>query len=304
MWDTLDGFYKKLYDIQNDREQTERFLNQSAAWAKGAEEQIAVYNELGSFYRSIGSYAQSLAAFERAQVCAASQFGKTCNQYAAILNNMAGTYRRMGDYERAVAGFEQAMAIYRALGEKQTDAYASVLNNLSLTYRELGRLDEAILSLERALLCIEKMPGSRQEIAVTYNNLATLYHAAGKREQAMACLGRAVQEFEKCAEEENVPYAEGMNSLAALLYAEGNFTEALALYRKSAAYTKRFCGENVEYALTLQNMAWIYQQLGQAEEAHAALTRAGKIYQNRLGPDHERTRAVADTLKRMRLARR
>lgn len=304
MWDTLDGFYQKLdgYYARGDLGQTEHYLQRSAAWAKGAEEQIAVYNELGSFYRGAGHYAQSLAAFQRAQVCAASQLGETCSQYATILNNVAGTYRLMGDFERAIQDFEKAMAIYRALGEEQTYAYASVLNNLSLAYREAGRLDEAILCLERALLRIEKMPGSRQEVAVTYNNLATLYYAAGKREQAMASLGRALQEFEKCAEEENVHYAAGLNSLAALLYAEGDFTKALALYRKSAAYTKRFFGENVEYAITFQNMSWIYKRLGRESEARAALVKAGKIYEALLGPDHERTRAVTDDLKRMQQA--
>ena len=112
----------------------------------------------------------------------------------------------------------------------------------------------------------------------------------------------ALQEFEKCAEEENVHYAAGLNSLAALLYAEGDFTKALALYRKSAAYTKRFFGENVEYAITFQNMSWIYKRLGRESEARAALVKAGKIYEALLGPDHERTRAVTDDLKRMQQA--
>ena len=58
----------------------------------------------------------------------------------------------------------------------------------------------------------------------------------------MLCLQRALQAFEKCADEENVHYAAGLNSLAAFLYAEGDCERALALYRKSMRYTLRFFG--------------------------------------------------------------
>ena len=215
---------------------------------------------------------------------------------------MAGTYRLLKEYDRAIELFHTAGAIYREVGEEHSYAYASVLNNLSLAYRETQQLDQAIACLERALLLIEKMPGHRQEVAVTYNNLTALYYAAGRREQAMICAKRALQEFEKCADDENVHYAAGLNSLAGLLYAEGKWEEALALYQKSAAYTKRFFGENVEYAITCQNMYWIYQQLGDETAACKALTRAEEIYARLLGPDHERTRAVTDDLKRMQQA--
>lgn len=59
-----------LQYAQGDLGEVEKFLITSAIRAQksgqsGAEEQIAVYNELGSFYRGAGRYALSLDAFER-----------------------------------------------------------------------------------------------------------------------------------------------------------------------------------------------------------------------------------------------
>lgn len=118
----------------------------------------------------------------------------------------------------------------------------------------------------------------------------------------MLCLQRALQAFEKCADEENVHYAAGLNSLAAFLYAEGDCERALALYRKSMRYTLRFFGENVEYGITWQNMAHVYEKMGQRTEAAAALERAEKAYARLLGPEHERTQSAGDELQRLRRA--
>ena len=310
MQNRLQEFYQglDLQYAQGDLGEVEKFLITSAIRAQksgqsGMEEQIAVYNELGSFYRGAGRYALSLDAFERARTLAAGAVGENCSQYATILNNMAGTYRLMKDYDHAIPRFLEAIRIYREEGRQKSYAYASVLNNLALAYQEPRQSDKAIAYLEQALVLIEKMPGHRHEVAVTYNNLTSLYYAAGNPKLAMLCLNRALLEFEKCSDEENVHYAAGLNSLAGFLYAEGECERALRLYRKSAEYTKRFFGENVEFAITCQNMCWVYKKMGKWDKAIAVLGKAEKVYQKLLDPEHERTRAVADDLQRLHEAR-
>ena len=44
--------------------------------------------------------------------------------------------------------------------------------------------------------------------------------------------------------------------------------------------------------------------MGKPEQAIAVLSKAEKVYQRLLGPDHERTRAVGDDLARLREASR
>lgn len=309
MRNSLETFYSKLDEcyLQGDLTAVERYLLECEKQAKrethGRRDMlIAVYNELGSFYRGVGLYAQSVSAFEKARALATTDLGENSGQYATILNNMAGTYRLTGDHVKAISLFHEAVEVYRNAGQEDSYAYASVLNNLALAYRENGQYEQAVHCLQQALERIESMPGHLHEIAVTYNNLTALYSAMGDKKQAMLYLQRALQAFEKCSDDENVHYAAGLNSLAGFLFAEGDYERALALYRKSMRYTMRFFGENVEYGITCQNMSHVYEKMGKKAEAAAALEQAEKLYERLLGPDHERTRSAGDELQRLRRA--
>ena len=47
-------------------------------------------------------------------------------------------------------------------------------------------------------------------------------------------------------------------------------------------------------------MSHVLEKMGRDADAAAALDKARKIYAGLLGPDHERTRAAADELARLR----
>ena len=74
---------------------------------------------------------------------------------------------------------------------------------------------------------------------------------------------------------------------------------ALALYRQSARYTRRFFGENEEYGITCQNIRWVYERLGDRKNAVAALKRAEAVYIRLFGAESDRARAVAEDLRRL-----
>ena len=80
----------------------------------------------------------------------------------------------------------------------------------------------------------------------------------------------------------------------------GDLRRALALYRQSAQYTRRFFGENEEYGITCQNMRWVYERLGDREGAVAVLERAEAVYTRLFGAKSDRARAVAEDLRRLR----
>lgn len=307
MQQTLQTFYQNLdqYYAAGDVDQMERFLLETEAQyrkntAGEAEIGIAVYNELGSLYRGISRYDASISSFQHARQLVEKEIGTDSVQYATVLNNMAGTCRLMGHFDDALRLFHMAEQIYAHAGEEQSYAYASVLNNMSLVYRELEDLQPAIDYLEKALTIIWAMPNTQQEIAITYNNLAAMYRQAGNTAKAMQCVDLAMQYFDQCCEQENVHYAAGLNSLAGLLYAERDDERALELYQKSAQYTKRFFGENIEYGITCRNMYWVYERLGKRNEAIEALEKAREIFAQVLGEDDDRTCAIADDLRRLK----
>lgn len=301
MWNGMDGFYRTLERCRTEGlGPTERFLLQSMrqAQSEGTNSALGiVMHELGCFYRDIGCYTQSLAALQKAADLVAAESGRACSQYAAVLNSLAGSWRLLGEFGKAIEMFQQAVALYRQLGDD--DAYICVLHNLSAAYRQDRQLDPAIDCLERALVAMEKLPGRRQQACITYTDLAALYHAAGRTEASRACIGRALQEFDKNAEQAEGSYAAGLSSLAGLLYAQGDHEQALELYQRSAQYIKEAFGETLEYAAACQHLYWIYERLGRREPACEALAAAGRVYEAVLGHDHERTRAVADDLRRL-----
>ena len=119
----------------------------------------------------------------------------------------------------------------------------------------------------------------------------------------MSYLFRALQEFERSAGEENEHYAPGLNSLAGFLYACSDYVQALVLYRRSAKYIRRFYGETLDYAVTYQNMRWVYEKMGQQENAALALRKAANVYAKLFGHENERTRMVMDDLARLQSSR-
>lgn len=299
---SLDGLY-----AQGDLQKVEAFLlsTEKSAYASAqskTQQLLTVYNEMGSFYRGTSRYSKSIAAFEKARDLVALTMGEGCEQYATILNNMAGTYRLMQKSEQSIALFTQAQQIYRQNHLEESYAYASVLNNLALAYQENGQPALAIPVLGQALGLIEKMQHHKHEIAVTCSNLATLHYKVGDKAQAHVCMERALGAFAQCADDQNVHYAAGLNSLAGMRFAEGDFGGALALYQQSLAYTLRFFGENAEVAITHQNMRWVYQKLGDHSGAMQSLQAASEIYTNLFGAAHSKTQQVTAELRLLQQA--
>lgn len=299
-----ERFYQELDQAYSrGPEQAEWFLLESRETLERAGDAaglVTVHNELGSFYRGTSRYQESLTAFQNAGEEIVRRKGADSVEYATLLNNIAGTCRLMGRTEQAVRLFQQAIRIYRDQNAGDSYAFVSVLNNISLAYQDMGRTDEAISSLERALDMLRRMPGHLHEEAVTYHNLTALYHRAERREDARRCLEMALACFQECGGGEDPHYAAALNSLAGALYGEGDYARSIDTYQKAAEYTKRWFGENEEYAVTLQNMSWACQAMGDLASAAAALTEAERVLLKLFGPEHERTQAVRDALRRLR----
>ena len=300
----MDQFYLDLDHAysQGGIAGAEQFLLAHIAAPTCDQPLIAAHNELGSLYRGTSRYDCSLAAFEQARTLSCRIYGPSSSAYATVLNNMAGTHRLAQNFPEAIELFQQALELYRSLGMENSYPYASALNNLSLVYQDLRQLPPAIDCLEQALALIETMPERRQELAITLNNLATLYHALGEREKAAALLARSLQEFEACPKEENVHYAAGLNNLASCLYAIGDYPRALEAYERSAEHTMYYFGENIEFAITCQNIYRVHAEMGRPQNGAPSLLKAKTVYEKLLGPEHERTRRTADELEKLQEA--
>lgn len=280
----------------------QRLLHQEEQLLSGGStaELIALYNQMGTFYRQVGRYGKSVLAFQQAREKIAGCCGTECIEYATVLNNMAGTYRLARQYDQAISLYREAIDQYCFMSQEDDYAYASVHSNLSLVYQETGQIDFAIYHLEKALMLIRALPEHREELAVTYSNLTTLYYQAGRTEKAMRCLEKALHLFAECGGRENPHHGAALSSLAGFLYSVKEFRRAAEVYQKAAEYTKRFYGETLEYAVICQNMNWVYKELRQRKRAVQVLGEAERVYAALLGPKHERTCTVREELRRVK----
>ena len=297
----LGGFFRELDEVYatGQSETVERFLMERTRETCPISLRIAAGNELGSFYRGSSRYEQSVAAFHSTAELIVREMGEESLEYATVLNNLAGTFRLMSRYEDALSLFRQAGEIYRKNGAAHSYLYASVLNNMALVHRETGELAQAAQYLEGALELICAMPDRVQETAITYNNLAALYLASGEEERAEWAIRMAMDTFARCAREENVHYAAGLNSLAGLLYQKGEYHRALELYEQSAEYTRYFFGENLEYAATWKNMAVVSKRMGDCVQAAHHLRRGLEVYRRFLPEDSQELCALMRELNRL-----
>ena len=105
-FEQLDGVYRQGFP-----EAVEAFLRESLCRAEAEtdrELELAVRNELGSFFRGAGRYEESLSAFRRAEFLAGELRGRGSGAYATVLNNMAGTCRLLHRASEAESLFLRA----------------------------------------------------------------------------------------------------------------------------------------------------------------------------------------------------
>ena len=300
-YDQLDKLYEEG-DVAAVRQFLEKCAREISEYDKHNNKAVAIYNELGSLYRSMSYYSKSVESFEKAGSEVLRKMGKNSSEYATLINNLAGTYRLRHDYDRAEELFTEAIDIYQKIGDKYSYAFASVHNNIALLYQETGQFKKAAEHLQAALNLMESFHDDayKHEIAVTYSNLTALYHKIGDDDKARKCLDKALSIFESLDDKENVHYAAALNSLAGFLYAQGDYHKAIETYHKAADYTRYFFGENVEYGIAYQSMYWSYLKLGNLNSARECLEEAYRVYRNLFGPDNEKTRMVEDELSRLK----
>jgi tetratricopeptide (TPR) repeat protein len=81
--------------------------------------------------------------------------------------------------------------------------------------------------------------------------------------------------------------AQGLNNLAMLYYAQGQYARAEPLYQRSLGICEKALGpEHPNVATSLNNLAGLYSDQGRYAEAEPLLQRSLSIREKALGPEH------------------
>ncbi len=246
-------------------------------------------NQLQDELRSQGKYAEGIEPCRKAMEIFAELLGVDHPDYATSLNNLAELYRAMGDYARAEPLFRQALEIRKkALGEDHPD-YAASLNNLALLYQDMGDYARAEPLLRQALEINKKALGENHpDYATSLNNLAALYQAMGDYARAEPLLRQALEIRKKALGEEPPRLRHEPEQPGRRCTRTWATTPAPSRsYRQALEIKKKALGEDhPDYALGLNNLATLYQDMGDYARAEPLFRQALEIRKKALGEDH------------------
>ena len=216
---------------------------------------VAVYSELGSFYRGQGRFREAIEWFKAALQLISVHLGENTMEYATAMNNLAGAQRMNCQNDEAVMSFSEAMRIYEKLVGEKNYYYVSCVNNLSLLEINRQNYDRAEKLLLKALTALEGKQELLQEKAITLCNLGTCALYRQNYDRAEQYLSHAEGIYRSFPKGQRVHLAAVCNSLGGIHYQRGNRDEAAKAYAEAKELTESFFGRSFEYAIACESLA-------------------------------------------------
>lgn len=303
----LNEFYQKLeekYATGNPQEVENFLLDETKCHflccGKTDDVQVAVYNELGSFYMNQGKVLQAIDQFKAARDFVATLCGSESPEYATVVGNLADAYRLGDEDEKALQSYKEALGVYERTTGKDSYLYASALNNVALLYTKMKRFEEAERSLAGVLELTNEYAELKPEQAIALTNLATLYMCQGKNVEATEYLKQAIGVYASLPEECRIHLAAAYNTMGDLQVKQGERKAAKEAYISAKDLTKQFYGKNTEYAIACKKLAMLAKSDGEKQEAKEYVTEALDILKS-LGLEEKEiyadTKKLADAIE-------
>lgn len=240
---------------------------------------VAMYSELGSFYRGQGRLGEAIQWFEATLHLIIIHMGKNNMEYATALNNLAGALRMDGQHDKATSSFEEALCVYKTLVGEDNYYYISCINNLSLLEINRQNYDRAEELLKSVLPVLEEKQELLQEKAITLCNLGTCELRRKNNNRAEQYLHRAKEIYRRFPKGQQVHLAAVCNSLGGIHYHRGNMAEAAKAYAEAKELTQFYFGHSVEYAIACESLARCLEgqeAVVQLQEGMTALEKLGR----------------------------
>ncbi len=180
----------------------------------------------------------------------------------------------LGDADKALTLLEDGLRQQIALKGTQDVSAADMLHDLAFAYWWTGRRDTAVTLLRTAADRLQQ-PGDRakRQRASVLLSLAPLL-PLGAHDEKAEMLEEANRLIESVESPDEMQRAAAANQLGVFYYNQGDYVRASEPFRKALDYLEEAVGASHRYYLvTAGNLAGIYQQLGQLEEAEALTTR-------------------------------
>lgn len=222
-------------------------------------QQALALREVGSIYRSLDEFENSLAYYKQALLL----FRKTDDRKneGETLNDIGHIYLDLGNPQLAMQMCSQALEISRAVASLSGEAQA--LNNIGEVYYGFGDLQQSIQFFEKSQgICTELNDLQGQALALL--NLGYSYSDLGQMQKAFELYNQSLSLWRNAGNRR----WEGITLTAiGRLYSRiGESQEALNFFDSAMRLIKGI-GDPIEEARILNGMAYIYDGLGEKEKA-------------------------------------
>ncbi len=241
---------------------------------------LILLNEQIGYYRSISRMADSLNALKEAKEYIKLMELTGTEHEATTLLNGATALRAAESYAEAMQEYLRVEEIYKKTIDSKDYRFAGLYNNMSLLYSALEQYKEAGEKLEQALAVLETLENSEIEQAITYTNMAVNYGKLQEKEAMKNALNKALQLFEEYTDNKDAHYAAALSGLAGVYFEMGEWIEAAKLYQRVCEDIRSYFGENMAYAVSLENLAVVYRTMGDLDQAEVLMNQAECIRRN------------------------
>ena len=233
----------------------------------------ALRDTIGTVYKSLGRFHESLPHLRAALKLRRKLLGNGHPDVATSLNNLAQFLYEMGDCEDAEPMFREALEIRRGILGNDHPHVATVLSNLSSVLRVMEDYDAAMTMCLEALQINQRAHG-RQHPAVAINliRLAKLWEARKDYASAETLYRQALGMQRSTLGEDHLHVAVTLNHLGQLLRRRSRLGDAEPLLREAVSIFRQRLGSTHQNVLvTMNSLAQVLMALGNSSGAEPVL---------------------------------
>lgn len=256
------------------------------------------YNNLGIIYCDNGEFTMAKSFLEQALSIQNEVFEPTHSDIIRTIMNLGRVYLGESDYDRALYYFKNAKDSL----ERINPAYpglADIYHNIGIVYYFQGKIDTSIEYLDLAFSKRSKsMKGFTPELGNYYYTLALDF--AEKQDYVMA-VGYALRALtiDRGFHGEFAPaVVDDLLLIGAINKKFGKISESIKTYLEALPIIGKTYGDKSEEVAKVENeLASVYLEAKDYDNAMNYYKKSLKAYEKSLGPSHPTTSAVRDNIE-------
>ncbi len=265
--------------------------------------QSNLLDTMGTVYRSLGLYDESLALLQRGLETRQRVLAPGDPVIARSQSNMAQVMGLQANFEAAEALYQEALQSLRSNLDMDQGELANTLYGLADLYSLMGNFERAEEVLRETITIQEGVArqselGESLELARSLDQLGMVLTSSARYEEAEPLLREALAMRRRILPADVHPdIDDSLNNLAIFLYQLGDYEESERLFRESLAINLQLLGpEHPDLAIFQNNLAFVLHDMGDYEAAETYYRQALAIRQSSLGEDHPQVARLLNNL--------